>query len=1058
VHVRRRILAVVAALAAGALLPLPAAAVPPLPIPMPPELQEALGCDPLDPSLCLLPFPNDAFTVTDASTATGRRVDFAPSAMPRNGADLTAGSLGGEGLPVDPTEWNRNDGFSPGQPVLTHVPDLDLHRTWGTTDRPHSTVGENEPGYFDHRDHIADIDLYRRPGAPIVILNADTGERHPFWSELDLHDGTPDDRRALILRPARNFDHGGRYIVALRNLRDAGGNLLPAREEFAALRDGTATGPRAEHLQRVLATLEAAGIGRQDLYLAWDFTVASSRNLAERMLHIRDDAFGRILGDPDLADFRVQGASPAFTVEQTEDRTDTWRDASGVERTQQVRRVRGTVTVPNYLDRPQQLSGELPLDPPAPGSRFYREPGADLPSQNPLLPEVAVPFVCDVPLGQGPSYGTLYGHGLLGSRDQIGDVKWPRRYGFAGCSADWWGMSTVDLPTVALILADLSNFPSLPDRAQQGFLNFLFLGRAMVHPQGFVSDPTFRDESGELLVVDRGEGTHLYYDGNSQGGIMGGSLVAVSPDISRGILGVPAMNYSTLLNRSVDWEGAYGEAYYLTYQDPIERQLGFGLIQMLWDRGEANGYAAHMTGDPLPNTPPHEVMLQVAYSDHQVTVHAAEVEAATIGAPVMAGLPDERHWARERFNRPTPYPYRGSALIYWDSGNATPPNGNRPATHARDPHGDPRNEPAAGWQEAHFLLTGWNVDVCGGGDYVTQRHLGFDGWTFCVEPAEAPGAGGPVLPVAGPALERVAGPDRIATAVAVSQRSFTRASRAVLARADDFPDALAASALAAEVEGPVMLTGRGALAPAVADELARLGTTEVYLVGGSAALSVQVASDLQARGISSRRLAGPDRFGTAVAIAREVVRLGGAVERAVLARADAFPDALAAGNVAVAGRAPILLTPTAGLHPATRAALGELLGAGQPVVLAGGTAAVSAVVEQEIAAAGFTPRRVAGANRFATAAALADEARRLGASASAVVLASGGAFPDALAAAPAAGRLGGVLLLVHPGDLASSGDTRTWLQANAGRVRRIVVAGGTAAVADRVAEAARAAR
>jgi hypothetical protein len=80
--------------------------------------------------------------------------------------------------------------------------------------------------------------------------------------------------------------------------------------------------------------------------------------------------------------------------------------------------------------------------------------------------------------------------------------------------------------------------------------------------------------------------------------------VAVSPDISRGILGVPGMNYSTLLNRSVDWEGAYGEAYYVTYQDPLERQLGMQLIQMLWDRGESNGYGHHLADDPLPNTPP----------------------------------------------------------------------------------------------------------------------------------------------------------------------------------------------------------------------------------------------------------------------------------------------------------------------------------------------------------------------------------------------------------------------------------------------------------------------
>ena len=62
-------------------------------------------------------------------------------------------------------------------------------------------------------------------------------------------------------------------------------------------------------------------------------------------------------------------------------------------------------------------------------------------------------------------------------------------------------MSTADIPTVATILADLSNFPSLADRAQQGFLNFLFLGRAAVHPEGFATDAAFQQD-GKALIKD----------------------------------------------------------------------------------------------------------------------------------------------------------------------------------------------------------------------------------------------------------------------------------------------------------------------------------------------------------------------------------------------------------------------------------------------------------------------------------------------------------------------------------------------------------------------------
>ncbi|HVF52383.1 MAG TPA: hypothetical protein VNC78_02125 [Actinomycetota bacterium] len=700
------------------------------------------GCDPIDPAACLLPFPNDYFTTPDESTATGRRVAFDILAMPRNAAEV---SEGGEGKPVDPTEWNRNDGFSPGTPVITYVPEIDLHATWDTAERRHEGA-TNEIGYFDHRDHIADIGLYRRPDAPMVIVNAETGRRHPFWSELDTHPGAVGEQ-ALILRPAVNFEEGTRYVVGLRSLKRSDGSIIEVGEAFAAFRDGNgADADRQKHFNdAVFPVLQGAGVARKDLFLAWDFTVASERNLSERMLHIRDDAFGRILGDTNLADGRVAGSSPEFIIDAHQNLTDTWTGSQGTEREQQYRVVEGRVTVPNYLDRPQQIESkvkynELPYDPPVPLSRFFDADADGLPDQHPVESTVQVPFICHVPLNNRLNYGTLYGHGLLGKRDQIGDVKWPRRYGFFGCGVDWWGMSTDDVPTVAAIIADFSHFASLPDRAQQGFLNFMFLGRAMVHPQGFATAPQFKQGIKPLIRTASAKRTPLFFDGNSQGGIMGGSLVALSPDIERAILGVPAMNYSTLLQRSVDWEDLYAIPFYEIYRDPLERQIAFALMQMLWDRGEANGYAQHMTTDPLPNTPRHDVMLQVAFSDHQVTNHAAEVEANTIGAPVMRGLPPGRHWALRPFGERASYPYRGSALIYWDSGNATPPNGNIPADHDGDPHSHPRNEPAAGWQEAHFLLTGWMVDVCRGGPYLTLRHPDNKDKASCHPPRWRPGS------------------------------------------------------------------------------------------------------------------------------------------------------------------------------------------------------------------------------------------------------------------------------------------------------------------------------
>ena len=106
---------------------------------------------------------------------------------------------------------------------------------------------------------------------------------------------------------------------------------------------------------------------------------------------------------------------------------------------------------------------------------------------------------------------------------------------------------------------------------------------------------------------------------------------------------------------------------------------------------------------------------------------------------MLPGLEPGRHWEMDPYYSPTAtYPYRGSSLVYWDSGNATPPNGNVPPDQGTDPHGHARSEPAAGWQEAHFLLTGWNVDVCGGGYYLTLRHPSNDGTPSCHPPTWAP--------------------------------------------------------------------------------------------------------------------------------------------------------------------------------------------------------------------------------------------------------------------------------------------------------------------------------
>ncbi|MBA2626235.1 MAG: hypothetical protein H0U89_11615 [Acidimicrobiia bacterium] len=624
-------------------------------------------CDVLDPSRCLLPFPNDRFTEADAASDTGRRLSLDAASMPAN----TAGSA------IDPSEWNRNDGFSPGSLVITFVPGIDLVAT-GVA--PVTDIGRS---------------LDRR--SPIVLLDADTGERHPFWAELDA-DASGSEDQGLLIRPAVNLEEGHRYVVALRDLRSADGAILPAGRPFALYRDGiptylSALEERRPHMESMFRTLRRAGVRRSDLYLAWDFTVASEQNLAGRLLHIRDDAFASL-----------QGAAPDFSVTGVEDFPDP------VAEPQLRRRVSGTFSVPSYLTG----TG-------APGSRFTVGPD-DLPVRN---GDLEASFICNVPrsvVGPGgavaPARLGVYGHGLLGGNGEVnaGNVQdMAVEHNFVFCATNWIGMASEDIGNAVAILGNFSLFPTLADRVQQGILNTLFLGRLMVHASGLAASPAFSLGTPEVPVLDRSD---LFYDGNSQGAIIGGAATAVAQDWTRAVLGVPGMNYSTLLNRSVDFD-TYALIFEPAYPDPLDRQLVLSLVQMLWDRAEANGYAHHMTDDPYPGTPAHDVLLHVAFSDHQVANVTAEVEARTIGAAArQPALAPGRHSDVEplwRIPAIPAYPYDGSAVVYWDSGNPPPPPTNIAPRDGEDPHEKPRRQPAARLQKSAFLRTGGAVvDTCGG--------------------------------------------------------------------------------------------------------------------------------------------------------------------------------------------------------------------------------------------------------------------------------------------------------------------------------------------------------
>lgn len=317
----------------------------------------------------------------------------------------------------------------------------------------------------------------------------------------------------------------------------------------------------------------------------------------------------------------------------------------------------------------------------------------------------------------------------------------------------------------------------------------------------------------------------------------------------------------------------------------------------------------------------------------------------------------------------------------------------------------------------------------------------------------APGADA----AAGFAFTRVAGDDRYETAAAAAMAQFgPTATDAILARGDDYPDALAGAYLAGAVgDTPILLTERDALPEATAGAIEDLGVERVYILGGTGAVSTAVEEELGE--VEVERIQGNDRYATAAAVAQTAVEGAtiGEVDgdrTAILATGQNFADALAAGPLASAGGFPILLTPTGSLSPSAAAALDAL--EIDHVLIAGGTAAVSPAVQSAVESDGRTSERLAGDDRYATAVEIADFAAATidGWSTTAVDLASGTVFADALPGGAAAGAASRSLLLTSPTQLSAA--TEDYLEEHSDTLSSGRIYGGTAAVSNAVETAA----
>jgi hypothetical protein len=651
----------------------------------------AAACDPLVPTECGYPFPSNVYLVPSTTTQTKMHV-----AIPKEATPMTK-SMGR----IDPALVADSDGFSPGQGILTHLPGATI------TGLPTQDT----------------IPLSVTTASPTILLNADTGELVPHFSELDEEFATDEDSaRAFMIRPVVRLADATRYIVAIRHVVDATGTPLAPTPVFQALRDGTASCDPSVALRQslyadIFAKLAAAGIDKSDLQLAWDYSTASRQNNTAWFLAMRDDALSKVgmMGptytlfppaaagttpdpttSPSCNNLTV-GTNPAQTHTLSPSEIGSGNCSEDSPTPHIWRRLFGLMTVPMYTTTPN------------PGAALSFGPDG-LPAQNGTAQyefEVNIPVAATM----APATPLQNAHGLLGDKTE-GDGSYlaviDDQGDYASVAVDLIGMCQDDYNTVVNALTgNPLNFKDDIGRQHQGILNELLSMRLM---NALANDPaTFYN--GQPTI----DATNHYYRGDSQGGIFGTTYMSVSTDVTRGVLGEPGAPYNLLLNRSADF-GPFFLFLQITYSSSREIQGLLGQLQMVWDRTEPDGYLPYISSNPLPNTPVHQVLIHDNVGDYQVTPLGAHIIARAVGAQNLSPVNRELYGITD-----SPGPITGSAIVEWSWGLEPAPETNVPpgdlcpmdaSPDCGDPHDQLRIQPASIQQEIDFFSTGTVTQTC----------------------------------------------------------------------------------------------------------------------------------------------------------------------------------------------------------------------------------------------------------------------------------------------------------------------------------------------------------
>ena len=620
----------------------------------PPPLDIAPGCNPLATSAeCVYPFPSAFHLRDDAASPTGARVNLVAEKLPlRDGA-----------VPLDVAPYNAADGFSPVTPILLH---------FGV---------EIDTGPLPDQFHI---DQSLRDGSAIAVFNMETGERVPYFAEMDrnLRDGY-EGRYALIVHPMTPMAMGARHVVLVRRgLAAASGQPVEPTAAFSALRDGAESGsPELEAVRprydSIFNFAAQRGYPRRDLVTAFDFVVASEDYLLGSVLSMREKAL------PALG-----AAGLPYVITEVQDDPNE----------QMAKIILGDFEVPTFVredDTFEYDEAHHPIQ--QPGNRSY--------PFTMLIPKIAA---------DGPLPLVVLGHGIFGNGRSFltegGDGEaiqaLSSKYGVVVIATDWIGLSTNDLVRVGIEVGNnLDRIGVVTDQLQQSLINALSMTK--LARGALKDDPALQVGPGPLLDL-----TRTFYWGASLGGIQGSSFISISDDIARAAFGVPGSAWSTMLSRSIVFPPIrnFLEPH---YPDPLDFLLGTTLVQARFDHTDPANLTRLMFERPLPDAPPgRQVILQESIGDSQVPNMTTEILARAMGVKLLTPSVTEVFGLDS-----APSPTVDSVLAQYQlerHDDPAPPHDNTPPEGENDVHHDMNFLPNVHEQILRLWFEGETRQICDG--------------------------------------------------------------------------------------------------------------------------------------------------------------------------------------------------------------------------------------------------------------------------------------------------------------------------------------------------------